>query len=245
MIETLLALLAAHLAGDFVFQTDAMVRRKDAPRVLLLHVVLVTVISALLLGNPDPRLLGILFLSHLATDAVKTYLLPRNLPALVLDQAVHLAVIAGLALAFPATVAAGVWGGWLSGPGLEVYRQVLVVAVGGLLSVPVAGVVIGLLMEPLARELEQERSPAGGLPNGGRYIGWLERILVLVLYLSGQGSGIGFVLATKSILRFGEIKDSEHRKLAEFILIGTFLSFALALGGGILIGWARGALVGP
>ncbi|MFP4614625.1 MAG: DUF3307 domain-containing protein [Thiohalorhabdus sp.] len=242
MTETLLALLVGHFVGDFVLQTDRMVRIKRAPAVLVLHVVLVTAVSALLLGSLDGWVLGILFLTHLAMDAVKVYLLPPSLAAFLTDQAVHLAVIVALALAFPATVQAGAWGSWMTAAGLQAYAQALVGALGVLLTVPVAGVVIGLLMEPLTRELEDDQSPTGGLPNGGRYIGWLERGLVLILYLGGQGSGIGFVLATKSILRFGEIRDSEHRKLAEFILIGTFLSFALALAGGILTEWTLGAV---
>jgi len=68
-----------------------------------------------------------------------------------------------------------------------------------------------------------------GLSKGGRYIGWLERSLVMMLLLMGQASGIGFLFAAKSILRFGEIKDSHQRKMAEYIIIGTFLSFGWAL----------------
>ncbi|SCY22700.1 DUF3307 domain-containing protein [Thiohalorhabdus denitrificans] len=245
MTETLLALLVGHFVGDFVLQTDRMVRIKRAPAILVLHVVLVTAVSALLLGSLDGWGLGILFLTHLAMDAVKVYLLPPSLPAFLADQAVHLAVIVALALAFPATAQAGLWGEWLTDAEMRGYAQGMAGALGVLLTLPVAGVVIGLLMEPLTRELEGDQSPTGGLPNGGRYIGWLERGLVLMLYLGGQSSAIGFVLATKSILRFGEIKDSEHRKLAEFILIGTFLSFALALAGGILTEWALGAVASP
>jgi hypothetical protein len=61
------------------------------------------------------------------------------------------------------------------------------------------------------------------------YIGWLERFLAMLLILIGQPTGIGFLIAAKSILRFGEIKESRHRKVAEYIIIGTFLSFGWAL----------------
>jgi hypothetical protein len=69
-----------------------------------------------------------------------------------------------------------------------------------------------------------------GLRKGGRYIGWLERSLVMLLLLINLPNGIGFLFAAKSILRFGEIKDSHQRKTAEYIIIGTFLSFGWALG---------------
>jgi hypothetical protein len=57
----------------------------------------------------------------------------------------------------------------------------------------------------------------------------LERILVMLLVLMEQPNGIGFLIAAKSILRFGEIKDANQRKVAEYIIIGTFLSFGWAL----------------
>ena len=40
---------------------------------------------------------------------------------------------------------------------------------------------------------------------------------------------IGFLLAAKSVFRFGELKDAKDRKLTEYILIGTFLSFGIAI----------------
>jgi hypothetical protein len=46
--------------------------------------------------------------------------------------------------------------------------------------------------------------------------------------------GIGYLLAAKSIFRFGDLTNSKEKKLTEYILIGTFLSFAIA----VLIGFA-------
>ena len=51
----------------------------------------------------------------------------------------------------------------------------------------------------------------------------------MLLLLINQPNGIGFLLAAKSVLRFGEIKDTSQRKMAEYIIIGTFLSFGWAL----------------
>jgi hypothetical protein len=42
------------------------------------------------------------------------------------------------------------------------------------------------------------------------------------------------MMAAKSIFRLGEIKDLEQRKLAEYILIGTLMSFTAAT----LVGFA-------
>ncbi len=67
-----------------------------------------------------------------------------------------------------------------------------------------------------------------GLPNAGRYIGWLERVLIITFILVGNYNGIGFILAAKGILRFGEIKESSDRKFAEYVILGTLLSFSIS-----------------
>ncbi|MEA5078118.1 MAG: hypothetical protein VB013_06070 [Anaerolineaceae bacterium] len=76
-----------------------------------------------------------------------------------------------------------------------------------------------------------------GFENGGRVIGYLERLLIFVFIATGQYAGIGFLVAAKSIFRFGEFKDSENRMEAEYIIIGTFLSFLYAIVVSLMIVW--------
>jgi len=76
-----------------------------------------------------------------------------------------------------------------------------------------------------------------GFKNGGMVIGYLERLLIFVFITTGQYSGIGFLVAAKSIFRFGEFKDSENRMEAEYIIIGTFLSFLYAIVVSLMIVW--------
>jgi hypothetical protein len=66
-----------------------------------------------------------------------------------------------------------------------------------------------------------------GFPSGGETIGQLERFLVFVLILIGHFEAIGFLVAAKSILRFGEMK--EDRRDAEYVIIGTMWSLVLGL----------------
>jgi len=40
---------------------------------------------------------------------------------------------------------------------------------------------------------------------------------------------VGFLLTAKSVFRFGDLKESKDRKLTEYILIGTLLSFGIAI----------------
>ena len=41
--------------------------------------------------------------------------------------------------------------------------------------------------------------------------------------------GIGFLLAAKSIFRFGELTKPREVKITEYVMIGTFSSFAIAI----------------
>ncbi|MCH8558701.1 MAG: hypothetical protein LAT84_12810 [Balneolia bacterium] len=79
----------------------------------------------------------------------------------------------------------------------------------------------------LASESTGEKQLPGGLPKAGHYIGLLERILIFVFVLINQFAAIGFLIAAKSILRFGGKK--QERIETEYILLGTLLSFTIAI----------------
>lgn len=68
-----------------------------------------------------------------------------------------------------------------------------------------------------------------GLKQAGRLIGYLERWLILTFILTAQYSGIGFLLAAKSIFRFGDLSQAHQRQLTEYMLLGTLLSFFFAI----------------
>lgn len=226
-METLVTLLAAHVLGDFIFQNDAMSRRKREPLVLLLHVLIVTALSLLLLGNLHwPILLGI-FVLHLLIDAGKVYFLGPSFRAFLLDQELHLVVIVVLAAIYPRAAVGGWWPGLLGDGHFPYYLAGLSLLTGIVLVIPAGGILIGMATQPLMTEIGEEAFP--GLRRGGRLIGYLERGLVLLLILINQPAGIGFLIATKSILRFGEVRNPDQRKVAEYIIIGTFLSFGWAL----------------
>jgi hypothetical protein len=225
MQETLLILVTAHLLADFVFQPDWMVRRKGEWPVLLGHAGIVAASAIVLLGALPVVLLLLLAGTHLVQDLLKARWFPRRCSPLVFggDQLLHGVVLLGLAVLFPRAAAEGVW---LRNYGLDA-MPVIVLLGGAALCVPAGGVLIGLLMRNLLTPEEAEE--IRGLEHGGRYIGWLERALVLLLILINQPGGIGFLVAAKSILRFGEVKSNKDRRIIEYIIIGTFLSFAWGL----------------
>ena len=223
MTETLAALLLAHVLADFVFQTNWMVANKQRPEGLALHglVVLATAVAAT--GTIS---LGLLWLTalHVGIDAVKARA-KRALGPFLLDQAAHLATIAALALWQPMIWAQGLWAG------LTFLPTVMLLAAGAIMATRMGGFAVGLLMEPFAARLPTDVT-AESLPGAGRVIGLLERGLIFALILLGQPAGVGLLIAAKSILRFGALKDD--RALSEYVIIGTLASFAWA----ILVGYA-------
>ena len=213
MIETAVALVFAHLVADFLLQSDAMVRRKRRPAVLAGHVAIVTGASWLALGLAFvPALLALIALSHLALDAAKLRWGGAGFRGFALDQAGHLAAIALGAALFPDAFAAGLWA-----------SPAALAEIPGLARLPEA---MAALMTGV------ETPSADSLPRGGRLIGKLERLLILMLVLAGEPDGIGFLIAAKSILRFSEIVGEDHRRVSEYVIIGTLASFAWAIAAG-------------
>lgn len=104
-----------------------------------------------------------------------------------------------------------------------------------------AGYVIGLLTEPFRRQLGDEDMSAG-LARAGLWIGCIERVIIYIFVLSNFVTAIAFLVTAKSIFRFGEIGKPGNRKEAEYILIGTLMSFAIAMAVGYIVRYAIGVV---
>lgn len=226
MLDTFLALATAHLIADFPAQPDRLLaRKKRSPIFLLLHVGIVAVVTVAALGAAPPLLLVGLVGTHLMMDAVKVYALKDTLKNFFLDQAFHAGVILWLAWLFPEAFASSLWM-HLPPDILQAYQVGLCLAGGTILSLQTGAIIIRKATQPF---LEQIGPDIEGLRHGGAYIGCLERALVMLLVLINQPAGVGFLITAKSILRFGDVKESHQRKLTEYVIIGTFLSFGWGL----------------
>ena len=51
--------------------------------------------------------------------------------------------------------------------------------------------------------------------------------------LINQFAAIGFLLAAKSIFRFGDLTKSEDKKLTEYVLLGTLTSVVITIAVGL------------
>ena len=214
MPETLTALYFAHVLADFVLQSNWIARNKHRPQAMALHVALVMVAMVLCLGSLDPALFTLAAI-HFGIDLIKTHSGRRGLWPFLADQAVHLGTLVGMALIAPQLWSQGLWAAYSTIPPL------MALAAGAIVATRAGGFAVGFLMEPFAAATRH------GLPGGGQVIGNLERGLIFLLMLTGQAQGIGFLIAAKSVLRFGTVGDD--REVSEYVIIGTLASVGWAI----------------
>lgn len=255
MLETFIALLAAHAVADFVLQFDWIIDRKRKREVFALHIVIVGGTAAIALGLWPGNLaeglaaVGLVGLTHAGLDAIKTWgRAPSKLVAargwdfesFCLDQAGHLGVIVFVAALFPEAYGAGVWAAETPGEGALVTAG-LAVASGFLIATRAGQFLITEFMKrfPL-KETKDAEDPDQGLVNGGAWIGLLERAFTFCLVLAGRFEAIGFLLAAKSVLRFSYA--AQDRSHSEYVIIGTLMSIGWAIAAAALTGLLLQAL---
>ncbi len=235
----LIKLIAAHLTGDFLLQSDRMCidkfsnNSKAKYKALVLHALVQAALAYIFVAQWNcwivPVVIGV---SHFAIDLVKTMSKRTDLISFVWDQLAHLCIIIGL------------W--WLEFARLsqldiadEIFStNFWLIATAYIAVLAPTSILIKFFIE-FEKWMPSEAS-SQGLPNAGKWIGYLERILILTFIFTDNIEGIGFLLAAKSVFRFGELNKAKDIKITEYVLIGTFASFTIA----ILIGFGINWLIG-
>lgn len=130
MIETLAALVIAHVAADFIFQTRWMALNKASAAPLAAHIAMVWIVSWVCLGCSAHALLSVttLALVHLAMDLAKARALGRTGVAYGMDQGVHLLTMVMVAVAMPDLWQTGLWA--RLGPSAHIMLMIGVGAMG-------------------------------------------------------------------------------------------------------------------
>lgn len=225
----LLQFLLAHLIGDFLFQPGKWVRSKFAKKgkspYLYLHIAVHFVLLLMITGGFEYWLQAlVIVVIHGFIDLAKLTFQKDKSSQLWFfsDQAAHLLTILLVWYFFnqPEIVL----------PELSFAFWVIVTS-AVLLTKP-AAFAITELMSPWSKMLKEVNDDA--LPDAGHYIGILERLLSFAFIAIGQWPAIGFLLAAKSIFRFGDLTRAKDRRLTEYILIGTLLSFGMAIAVGLM-----------
>ncbi len=222
-------LLLAHLIGDFVLQPTRWLIHKEANKAksgfLYAHIAIHFVLIMLLVWDFSFwKFALIIAISHYLIDLAKLYtdsLFKNKLLPFLIDQLLHLAVI--FVCAFYGNLWETITTLWAE------INWPLVTAVV-FVTFPSA-IIMSKLLENMSDQIELDHK---SLPNAGKYIGIIERLFVLIFIILGRWEAIGLLITAKSVFRFNDLKESNSRKLTEYILIGTLLSFGLAVLTGLL-----------
>ena len=222
-------LLLAHLLGDFILQPTSWVLDKESKKqksiYLYVHTLIHGVLAALFIGEVQFIWLAILLaVSHGFIDFLKLYYQKKKTKRnwFLFDQLLHLIVIIGITFYYTNTKIE-----------LSLFNTTFWIVLTGIIVLTKPTSII--LKNILSIWTPENKTKDESLQNAGNYIGILERLFVFGFILTGHFEAIGFLLAAKSIFRFGDLKEAKDRKLTEYVLIGTLLSFGIALLIGLLV----------
>ncbi|MCG8696748.1 MAG: DUF3307 domain-containing protein, partial [Bacteroidales bacterium] len=196
---------------------------------LYLHVAIITVVSYVMSFQANFYLAAITIgFSHLLLDGFK-----RNLGKLkrlqkhlfFIDQLMHIAMIVIVCLVHEEMY--GIT------PIFEIpfKDKTIAIITGYIICMKPSNIIIRALFETYNIKISDEGlDRSNEIANAGQVIGSIERLLTFSLVLIGQFHAVGFLIAAKSIIRY---KEADRPK-TEYVLIGTLLSFGIAILLGIL-----------
>jgi hypothetical protein len=222
-------LFLAHIIGDFLLQPKRWVIQKEAKKAasgfLYLHILIHFLVIILLLWDIEYwKIALVIALSHYVIDLLKIYMTPlfknKSIPFFI-DQFLHIVVL--YICAYYSNLLEHT---------ITLIQQIdwpLLTAVV-FVTYP-AAIVMRIILEGMSNQINLDHK---SLPNAGKYIGIIERLFVLIFIIMGRWEAIGLLITAKSVFRFNDLKESNSRKLTEYILIGTLLSFGIAILTGII-----------
>ena len=229
-IQVFIPLLTAHFLADFILQTDEDVKRKQSIRVFGKHIVLVTLLSFMLVGSWSNLFIPlVIMISHAVIDLLKRTIKKDSLAIFMIDQVIHYLIILGLSVFIQEKLTEDVnnlfwfnlWG--------SIYVKTLAIIIAVILVTKFSGIIISYIIRPFQTKIFKGENNNTDEIKTGRIIGYLERIIILVLFLADLPAVVGFLITAKSILRYAEIKNEKDKVMVEYVLIGTLLSFTIGI----------------
>lgn len=226
----LIKLLLAHLIGDFFLQPQKWVKEKEKKKLkspkLYFHVLIHIAVTSLLLWDlslwPIVLVIGV---SHFIIDGLKLSFQKKKTKRRLffIDQLLHVLVI--FACYFFTFNTIDDFNFRITENQLALITCLL------FLTIPVSIIMKTIFLKWDISELTKNNQ---SLADAGKYIGILERILVFIFIISDHWEAVGFLITAKSVFRFGDLKESKTRQLTEYVLIGTLISFGIAIITGII-----------
>ena len=226
-------LILAHLLGDFLLQPNSWVADKEGKKAgsiyLYIHVLIHIILAFIFLWNIQLWwIAATVGITHFLIDWAKLHFqTPKTKRTwFFVDQLLHVLVIALLSVFyFPYFQ----WGDFFNHDNLKLVTAIV------FLTIPSSIIIKTLISIWTPVTVEHSKLQTESLVNAGKYIGILERLLVFVFILVNHWEGVGFMIAAKSVFRFSDLAEAKQRKLTEYVLIGTLLSFGIAVLTGILV----------
>lgn len=224
----LLKLLLAHILGDFFLQPNFWVAEKEKKKLksdkLYLHVAVHIALIFIVFASFNVWKIALTIgLFHGIIDALKLMFQTAKTKRIwfFADQLFHVVVIVLL---------------WQYYYGVNLKLDFLqnnrfwLFSFGALLLTSPAAIFIRVIIAKwIPRQTSSTNISTASLQDAGKFIGIMERLLIYLFVCTNHFEAVGFLLAAKSIFRFGDLKDAHDIKLTEYVLIGTLLSFGLAL----------------
>ena len=218
-------MLSGHLIADFWLQPYSWVMHKKDNGLksskLLIHVAIASILPVVFTFQLNLWFVPVIFVTHFIIDFFKTKF-KDTIPAFLIDQLLHILILwilvySGTKTEIPANVAVF----WIYASGF-----ILITSPVGILTGKFLNVVI-------PDKVKLKKIDVSG------WIGILERILIFIFIIASQFSAIGFLIAAKSVFRFNDAREDGNKK-AEYFLLGTLISFTMA----IIVGLVVNKLVG-
>ncbi|MFA9397626.1 MAG: DUF3307 domain-containing protein [Clostridiaceae bacterium] len=242
--EYFLLLLLGHVLGDFYLQTKGMAEKKEKSiKWVLLHslcylgtmiliglpiisleIVLVIILASILHLVIDT--FKYIYFSVMTKKRKKTQVIERNI--FFVDQLLHLVFL--IFIAYGIVINDVVIREWKV---VEDFFSIVGISEVQILSWILALLIIHkpaniaiqkllLVYKPKNKDVDVKMDN-----NAGRFIGTIERIIMLIFLAIGQYSAIGLVLTAKSIARYDRI--SKEKDFAEYYLLGTLISTVVVI----------------
>jgi Protein of unknown function (DUF3307) len=221
-------LILSHLITDFILQPKSWVDdRTDkhfASGRLYLHGAITALVAWIMIGWAHWLVALVILITHTLIDGWKSYRKPVVV-YFVADQLMHLLVII-ICWYFTFFKWQDLRFTWQQlNTQFAVWKTITAFV---FLTAP-AGILIG----QFTKKWRDKMPDAESLADAGKWIGMLERTIILLFVLQGQYSAIGLLVAAKGIIRFNE-KDRPEIK-TEYLVVGTLMSIGLAIITGVVI----------
>jgi hypothetical protein len=219
-------LILAHLLTDFILQPTSWIESRNKKHFrslqLYLHGLVTAVVALLFIGIDYWPIVLVILVTHILVDGWKSYR-PANPLYFLIDQGLHFLVILSCwyfrFFRFDDLIHS-----WNA---LNTKNNLIIITAYVFVTMPAA-----ILIGQLTQKWREQITDAVTLGNAGKWIGIIERIIILTLVFHHQYEAIGLLIAAKSLLRFNETNRPEIK--TEYLLIGTLISISLSIVTGLV-----------